>query len=437
MKLFGTDGIRGRHGVHPVTESFAGRIGRAAASSLPELSKIVVCRDTRHSGKTLEKSLVRGIKKSGCVPLLIGVLPSNAVSFAVQRERAGAGIMISASHNPFSENGFKFFNRKGFKFSGREERVIEGLLKSGKFRDSEPRKEKRLYPYRTYERFLEKSCPAGGLKGLSVVVDAGNGSASGIASRVFRKLGARVKAINSSPDGFNINRKCGSTSPGALQREAGKFDAGIAFDGDADRILIADEKGRLVDGDKIIGAVADCLNRQGRLKKRTVVLNSYSNKGLQIYLREKKIRVLRVKVGDKFVSEKLFEQGFSVGGEPSGHVIMSDLSRTSDALLTAIAVLAILREGNVKMSELVSDIRLLPQLVSNVRVREKKAISKLKKLRSRVEKARRDLRGTGRVFIRYSGTESKMRILVEGSDPGMIKRHAELMVKAAKSEVGA
>ena len=436
MKLFGTDGIRGKHGVHPITESFAEKIGRAAASSLPRLSKIVVCRDTRHSGKSLERGLVKGIKMSGGVPVLIGVLPSNAVSFAVQREKAGAGIMISASHNPFRENGFKFFNRKGFKFFDKEEREVERVLKSGKFRDSVQKREVRLYPYKAYERFLEKSCPAGGLKGLRVVVDAGNGSASGIASGVFRRLGAEVKVINSSPDGFNINRGCGSTSPRVLQKQAREFDAGVAFDGDADRIVVADEKGRLVDGDKIIGLMSVYLSRHSRLKKRTVVLNNYSNKGLQSYLRSHKIKVSKVKVGDKFVSKKLFEDGLSIGGEPSGHVIVSSLSKTSDAVLTAIAVLGALKEAKASMSELVSDIKLLPQLIVNVDVREKKDIRKLKRLNARLEKAKQDLRGEGRVFIRYSGTENKMRILAEGRDESSVRKHAEMLVKTARSEIG-
>ena len=436
MKLFGTDGIRGRYGTHPITESFAEKIGRAAASSLSQPSKIIVCRDTRHSGKSLEKSLVKGIKKSGGLPVLIGVLPSNAVSFTVQKEKAQAGIMISASHNSFQENGFKLFNKQGFKFSEKQERKIEKILRSEKFRETNQPKEKKLYPYKPYERFLEKSCVSENLKGLNVLIDAGNGSASAIASRVFRNLKAKATVISDRPDGFNVNKNCGSTKPRILQKKAEKFDAGIAFDGDADRLVIADEKGNLVEGDKIIGLISVYLKKRGKLNKNTTIINDYSNKGLQIYLKKKKIRTAKVKVGDKFVSKKLFEEKLSIGGEPSGHVIISELSKTSDAMLIAITVLGIMKEEGKKMSELVSEIKLLPQLIANLEVREKKDLKKLKKLNSEVKRVKKELKGKGRVFIRYSGTENKMRILVEGEKESNIKKHAGLIVEAARSEIG-
>ena len=438
MKLFGTDGIRGRYGEHPITRESAGNLGRAMATFLArgkKCPKVMIARDTRGSWKDLEPALAKGAADAGASVKLLGALPGNAVSFYVRNEKAQGGIMISASHNPAEENGFKFFNSAGFKFSEAQEREIEGILASESF-GSSPGNIARTGSA-AYLGFLRKSLH-GDLKGLKIAVDAGNGAASGIAGEIFGSLKAEAKIINCEPDGTNINEGCGAVSPQELQRvvREDRLDAGAAFDGDADRLAMADENGSLIPGDALIAAAAAWLKKKGRLKGSAVAVNDYSNGALEPFLEARGIRVSRVRTGDKFVSAELSEKNYSFGGESSGHIIFFDLARTSDAVLSAIQILGMMKQDGVKLSELAGGMKLLPQAAVNVEVREKREIRLMDGVAGAVQEAEAELGSEGRVFIRYSGTESLMRILVEGKSESKIKRHADKIAGEARQAIG-
>lgn len=435
MKLFGTDGIRGKAGIFPITEEVARLLGKAIVTLVASegAPRIIVARDTRASGVGLESALVAGIVDAGGEALMLGILPSNAVSFAILREHASAGVMISASHNPAEDNGLKFFNREGFKLSGEQEAEMEALLSSKKF-SSGKGKESILGDYTPYLDFLAGN---GNLAGLRIGVDAGNGAASFIVKDLFRQLGADAIVINNNPDGSNINADCGAMFPGKLQALIieKKLNAGIALDGDADRLVLVDETGKVVDGDAIIGIAALHLKSRGKLASDTIVVTDYSNSGLDESLEKAGITTLRVKTGDKHVSEALFGNGYSIGGENSGHIIFTGLSKTADALLAAVQVLQAVNESGKKLSALAAAIQKYPQVLLNVDVREKRDISSMPEVASAIAAGEKAL-GQGRVFIRYSGTESKLRILVEGKSETQIKEIAERIAKAVRSEIG-
>ncbi|MEK6854289.1 MAG: phosphoglucosamine mutase, partial [Nanoarchaeota archaeon] len=344
-ELFGTDGIRGKANHYPITTKVAEDLGKAVVTLVAtgdETPKVVIARDTRASGAELQKAFVRGIIDAGGEALLLGVLPTNAVSFAVQRENADVGMVISASHNPADENGFKFFNSHGVKFSEEEENALEQLMEARDFRvvGAGP-KERDIEGYRAYKESLIQSLDGKALKGLRVAVDAGNGSASYIVHEIFEKLGAEVYVINNKPDGNNINHNCGALFPQQLQRlvrEKG-FDCGVALDGDADRLAMVDENGNVVDGDGLILAMAKEMLRQGKLAKNTVVVTEYTNTAVDDELEKIGVRTVKVKVGDKYVYEEMAKSGYSLGGEQSGHIIFSG-NATADAILAALQILS-------------------------------------------------------------------------------------------------
>ncbi|MBI2663854.1 phosphoglucosamine mutase [Candidatus Woesearchaeota archaeon] len=426
MTLFGTDGIRGKANQHPVTEGFAFELGKAVvALADSETPKIIIGRDTRSSGKALQTALAKGIIDSGGEALLLGVVPSNAVSFAVMNEKAACGIMISASHNPPDENGFKFFGSSGFKFSDDEQEKLEAILASKSFRAAGAGpKERSLESYGAYKEFLVSS---GNLQGLKVGIDCGNGSASFIAAEVFEKLDASVTVIGNHPDGSNINES-GAMHPEQLQKivKENKLDAGIAFDGDADRLVVIDEQGNVVDSDAVMAAIAVNLEEKGRLSNNAIVVTDYSNSGLDDSLGKHDIKVVRVNTGDKLVAEEMFANNYSFGGESSGHYIFSEFARSADALLAAIQILGF----GKKLSEFSGIIAKYPQVFVNVAVKEKKPLESIPDVMEKIKEAGEQ----GRVFVRYSGTENVLRIMVEGK--GSINELAGRIADAVKAEVG-
>ena len=442
MKLFGTDGIRGRYGEHPITSEMALKIGGAFVdffSRESERPKVIIGRDTRSSGEGLQNAVVRGVTGSGGEALVLGVLPSNAVSFFVQNERAQGGIMISASHNPAEENGFKFFSGSGFKFSDLEEEKFEKALLAGNFVDAgQSGLKARSLPVCAYRDFLAGSVKTRDLSGLRLAVDAGNGAASFIIEGLVKGLKADVNVINDQPNGVNINENCGALFPQQLQNlvKEKSLDAGIAFDGDADRLVMVDEKGCVIEGDSLIAMIALDMKKSGRLNQNTVVANDYSNGGLDFSLNKQGIRVVRVKTGDRFVSDELFENNYGVGGERSGHVIIPEFSKTADAVLVSLRMLEIMKREGRKLSELNSFVKFVPSVLINVEVTEKRDVSLMGGVRDAIGEVESLLAGKGRVFVRYSGTENKMRILVEGESENNIKSYADKIACSVRSEIG-
>ena len=445
MKLFGTDGIRGVVGGHPITPEAVLDLGKSLVTLISEKkpadgekTRIVVGRDTRLSGSLLEESLISGITSSGADAELLGIIPSNAVSHFTFANGCDAGIMISASHNPAEQNGLKFFNAAGFKFSGPDETRLEEIFSSKAFVSGESGSVSKVPGAKeNYVSMLAGSISGNDLSGLKVAVDPGNGTASGLIKGLFNKLRCESVIINNEPDGTNINYG-GALFPEQMQKlvKEGNFDAGIAFDGDADRLVMTDEKGNVLDGDSLIGIAAIQMQKSGRLTKNTVIVTTYSNLGLDNSLKEHGIKVLRVQTGDKFVSQSLFENNYGIGGESSGHIVFSGLSKTADALMASVQILNVAKESGRKLSELASAIKKNPQVMVNVAVKEKKNFESMPLLMAKIKDAGKALGSSGRVFVRYSGTENKLRILVEGKDGKELKRMAAEIAEVAASQTG-
>ncbi len=444
MKLFGTDGIRGKASEYPISAEVALGLGRAFATLILKgkkgKAKLVIGRDTRISGTMLEEALIAGINSAGADALPIGVIPSNAVSYFIGLHGCDGGLMISASHNPADENGMKFFSSDGFKISEEMEDKVEEILLSKKFvTATEPGSAFRVRGVKEdYIRFITGSLKGNDLSGLKIAVDAGNGSASYIVKDLFFELKADTTILNNEPDGANINEG-GALFPQRLQKLVvkNKLDAGIALDGDADRLVMVDELGNVVDGDSLIAIAALNLKRDNHLKEDTVVVTDYSNVGLDDSLSGFGIKVVRVKTGDKHVSDEIFRKSYSIGGENSGHLIFPEFSRTADALLSAVQLLNAMKEQGKKLSELASVVKKYPQVLVNVAVREKKPVEEIHSVAARIKEGEALLKGRGRVFTRYSGTENKLRILVEGKTEKEIKGIADSIASAVKSEIGA
>lgn len=441
IKLFGTDGIRGKAGEYPITAKVAEDLGRALvtlAAKGDDTPRIVVGRDTRASGMEFQRAFSRGIIDAGGEAMILGILPTNAVSFAIKKEKADAGIMISASHNPAEENGFKFFDGNGIKYSEEKEAEIEGLLESRDFRvvGAGPR-ERDLEGYRAYKEHLISSSSS--LNGLRVAVDPGNGAASFIVQEVFEKAGANPFVINNKPDGTNINKGCGALHPQQLQREVQRqrADCGVAFDGDADRAVFCDETGKILNGDHIMAVIASFLHTQGRLAHSTLVATNYSNLALDDAMKEQRIAVARVENGDKYVFEEMEKHYYSFGGEQSGHFIFGEFAKTGDGMLTALQLLSIMKQTGKPLSQLSSVLQPYPQTFVNVPVNSKIPLQETRWVSAAIAEAERSLNGTGRVFVRYSGTEPVLRVMIEGRNEKEIKGLAERIAAAAKKEIGA
>jgi phosphoglucosamine mutase len=451
-KLFGTDGVRGVANVHPITAEVALQLGRALAwkvRSGNHRHRIVIGKDTRLSGYMLETAIAAGICSMGVDVLLCGPLPTPGIAFITQSMRADAGVVISASHNPYQDNGIKFFDRTGFKLPDEDELEIERLVLGGThtaadFHALRPTAEligkaKRIDDaIGRYVVFLKSLFPRElTLDGMTIVVDCANGAAYHTAPAVFEELGASVIPLSVEPDGRNINDGCGALHPEAMAakvREVGA-DLGIALDGDADRVIVADENGQVVDGDAIMAIVARDLLRRGRLSQETVVATVMSNVGLERSMAEVGGAVVRTSVGDRYVVEEMRRRGYNFGGEQSGHLVFLDHVTTGDGVCAALNLLAVTKRTGKKLSRLAECFTPSPQAQINVAVREKRPLEGLETVRRAIADVEKVLGGEGRVLVRFSGTENKARVLVEGPDAAAIRGHAERIADALRREL--
>jgi phosphoglucosamine mutase len=443
-KYFGTDGVRGVAN-RELTPELAFRLGRCGAYVLTKQAKrprVLIGRDTRLSGEMLEAGLVAGMLSIGCDVIRLGVVTTPGVAFLTRELGADAGVMISASHNPFTDNGIKFFGSDGFKLSDETEAAIEELLGQPEDRLPRPegegigRVEDRPQEVERYLDHLKQTIDTD-LCGLNIVVDCANGAASELAPRLLRDLGADVIAICSEPDGVNINVDCGSTHPGRLQREVKtrKADVGLAFDGDADRLIAVDETGQLVDGDHILCICGGYLKERGNLKGDTVVATVMSNIGMFKALESKGIAVKKTRVGDRYVMEEMRSGGHNLGGEQSGHIIFLDHGTTGDGLLTALQLLQVVKETGQSLHDLARVMTKYPQILVNVPVKDKNGLNGNEAIGQAVAKAEAVLGEEGRVLIRPSGTEPLIRVMAEGPDEETLKRCVEDIAETVRREL--
>jgi phosphoglucosamine mutase len=447
MRLFGTDGIRGTVNKHPMTPETVVRIGMAAACLLREKhgrNMILIGKDTRLSGYLIESALTSGICSMGMNVTLVGPIPTPGVAFLTRTLRLDAGIVISASHNPFEDNGIKFFSAEGFKLPDQIERKIEELVGDDELLKRRPRGAGIGKAFRLddatgrYIEYIKSTIPKGvTFEGLTVVVDSANGAAYKTTPWLLREMGADVVSINDKPDGININEGCGSLHIDLLRKavKLHKADIGIAHDGDADRAILCDEKGNMVDGDKVMGMWAVELKRSRMLNNDTVVSTVMSNLGLEKYLENHGIRLLRTKVGDRYVVEKMRDGGYALGGEQSGHIIFLDHNTTGDGPLTAMQVLYLMKKRDASLSKLSQEITLYPQILTNVEVEQRHDIRTIPAIEEAITMAENKLAGKGRVLVRPSGTEPKIRVMLEGEDLRLIQKLGKDIAKVIKANM--
>ncbi len=406
---------------------------------------IVIGKDTRLSGYMLENAMAAGLMSLGVDVFLLGPLPTPGVAYITRSLRADGGIVLSASHNPYEDNGIKFFRHDGYKLDDEIEKRIEQLVFGGEIENIRPTAGKIGQARRIddalgrYVEHAKASFPKGlTLEGIRIAVDAGNGAAYKSTPWILRELGATCSVFHDKPDGRNINAKCGSTYPEEISRLTKESGAhiGISHDGDADRVQLCDEKGEVVDGDDILAIAAVDHLRRGALAKDTLVATIMSNFGLDDTLAEHKGRVLRTKVGDRHVIEAMLREDLNVGGEQSGHMIFRDYSTTGDGIVSALQILRIMAESGKPLSELKRCLRKYPQAQRNLKVREKTPLEQLSEVNALVAEAEAALKGAGRVLLRYSGTEPKIRLLIEGRDSSLIESHADKIAAALKSRIG-
>ena len=448
-KLFGTDGIRGRANDHPMTPEMALQLGRAVAHVFKgehARPRIVIGKDTRLSNYMFETALQAGICSMGVDAVQLGVLPTPGIAFMTTGMRADAGVVISASHNPYEDNGIKFFAADGFKLPDEVELKIERLMEGSALLSHRALGGDIGRAYRIedavgrYVVFLKSTFPKDlDLTGLRIVVDCANGAAYKVAPEVLYELGAEVFAIGTQPNGTNINDGVGALYPQRIAERVKELraDIGIALDGDADRCILCDEHGRIVDGDSILLMLARAMKAKGTLAHDTVVATTMSNLGLERALGAIGVRMERAAVGDRYVVERMREGGFNLGGEQSGHLILSDVATTGDGLLAALQVLALLVAGKEPLSVLTAGLQRVPQTIKSLRVGSKPPLETLPATSAAIATAERDLGTRGRVVVRYSGTEGKCRVMLEGDDPRAIDAHASAISQAIKSEIGA
>ena len=455
-KIFGTDGVRGTANIEPVTAETALKLGRAAAHVFKNLEaqargrgkhKIVLGKDTRLSGYMLENAISSGILSMGVDVLFIGPLPTPGVAYVTRSLRADAGIVITASHNPYADNGIKFFGADGYKLDDTIEDQIENLVFSGKIENIRPTADAIGKAVRIddalgrYIEFAKSGLPRGmTLEGVRVVVDCANGAAYKSTPCVLRELGAQVIVYGNQPDGTNINKDCGSMHPEALCRKVVEHKAhiGITHDGDADRVLLCDEKGNLIDGDDIMAIAALNMLTQKTLAEKTLVATVMSNAGLEAAIKNAGGKIIRTAVGDKNVIDEMLRGGFNFGGEQSGHLIFRDYGTTGDGLVAVLQILRIMHVKQQSLSKLAKCWTRFPQLVTNIRVREKKPFEQLDGVSKIVSEAEKDLKAQGgRLLLRYSGTEPKARLLVEGRDAKSLEKWSQKICDTIKKQIGA
>jgi len=441
-KFFGTDGIRGTTNVEPMTAETALRVGQAAGAHFlrgDHRHRVVIGKDTRLSGYMMESAMVAGFTSVGMDVVLLGPMPTPAVAMLTRSMRADLGVMISASHNPFADNGIKLFGPDGYKLSDEDERAIERRLEKGpKLAKSELiGRARRIDDARgRYVQFAKDTFPQHlRLDGLKVVVDCANGAAYHVAPDALWELGAEVISLGVAPDGLNINDKCGSTHPELMQETvvASGADIGLALDGDADRLIVSDEKGQLVDGDQLMALIALGLRGRGALKGGAVVATVMSNLGLERKLAEAGLTLLRTKVGDRYVLEEMRARGCNVGGEQSGHIILADHATTGDGLVAGLQVLAALVEARTHASGLLRQFEPLPQLLKNVRFNGGVEPLETDGVRKRIAAAEAELEGRGRLVIRKSGTEPLIRVMAEGDDRALVEKVVDDICEAVRT----
>jgi phosphoglucosamine mutase len=452
-QLFGTDGIRGVAGEFPLTMESTCLIGRALGHDLirtnPRAS-VVIGQDTRESSAWIADRVTSGLVSSGCEVHSAGVITTPGVAYLARSRKHAAGVVISASHNPWTDNGIKVFSGDGYKLPDAHELAIEheifALLQNPEphlaaAADSAPSLPGEASLRRAYMDWLAESIK-GDLSKLRVLVDCANGAATAEAPELFRACGVRATYLSAAPDGKNINDNCGALHPEVLARavaeKKGQFDLGITFDGDADRALFSDANGRVVNGDAVLLAVARDMQSRGGLSGSTVVATTMSNMGLEIALRKAGIRMLRANVGDKYVLEEMLKTGAILGGEQSGHIIFRDgEATTGDGLLTALRLMEIMARSRKPLAELIGDLKVFPQTIQNIRVREKLPFADVPEIQRAIQAAERELDGNGRVVVRYSGTEALARVMVEAESEDKMKALAGSIAGAIKSALGA
>ncbi len=447
-KLFGTDGIRGEANRHPMDSAVAFGVGQAITHVLRKphrRPRLIIGKDTRISGYMLESSLEAGITSMGGDPYLAGVLPTPGIAFATMSMRADAGIVISASHNPFQDNGIKIFGGNGYKLSDEQERVIEELVLGGTLPQLVPAVSGMGQAFRLddvhgrYIVFLKNALPRElSLEGMKLVLDTANGATYKVAPEMFWELGANVETIHNTPNGLNINDRCGSQHTDDLRRrvvESGAA-AGLAFDGDGDRLIAVDERGREITGDQILIICARMLQEQGRLKNDLLVSTVMSNLGLVEACRRYGFRHHAAKVGDRYVLEDLLRLGGVLGGEDSGHMIFLDHHTTGDGILTAIQLLAAMVRSGKPLSELAAQMDVFPQRLINVEVRRKPDVATVPELAAAIRQAESELAGSGRVLVRYSGTQNLCRVMVEGPTDAQTERCCTMIADVVRKALG-
>ena len=452
-ELFGTDGIRGVAGEFPLTMESTCLIGRALGHDLirtnPRAS-VVIGQDTRESSAWIADRVTSGLVSSGCEVHSAGVITTPGVAYLARSRKHAAGVVISASHNPWTDNGIKVFSGDGYKLPDSHELAIEheifALLQNPEphlaaAADSAPSLPGEASLRRAYMDWLAESIK-GDLSKLRVLVDCANGAATAEAPELFRACGVRATYLSAAPDGKNINDNCGALHPEVLARavaeKKGQFDLGITFDGDADRALFSDANGRVVNGDAVLLAIARDMQSRGGLSGSTVVATTMSNMGLEIALRKAGIRMLRANVGDKYVLEEMLKTGAILGGEQSGHIIFRDgEATTGDGLLTALRLMEIMARSRKPLAELIGDLKVFPQTIQNIRVREKLPFADVPEIQRAIQAAERELDGNGRVVVRYSGTEALARVMVEAESEDKMKALAGSIASAIKSALGA
>ncbi|MFO1086087.1 MAG: phosphoglucosamine mutase [Reyranellaceae bacterium] len=438
--LFGTDGVRGRANSEPMTAEMAMRIGMAAGHLFNRGShrhRAVIGKDTRLSGYMIEQALTAGFLSVGVDVLLLGPLPTPAVGFVTRAMRGDIGVMVSASHNPYEDNGIKLFGPDGFKLSDAVEGEIEALVKGSEIGLAAPAAIGRAKRLADAEgRYIEAVKASVGraldLTGLRIVVDCANGAAYKVAPTVLWELGAEVVPLAVAPNGFNINDKCGSTHPALLQERViiNDADIGIALDGDADRVVLVCEQGRLIDGDQLMATIADSWRASGRLTGDGVVATVMSNLGLERYLGARQLKLVRTQVGDRYVLERMRADGFNLGGEQSGHIIMTDHATTGDGLMAALHALAAMRRNGQRASEAFHAFEPVPQLLKNVRVGDATSALAAASVAKAIEAGEARLGKAGRILVRKSGTEPLIRVMAEGDDSDLVRTVVDQIIDA-------
>jgi|UniRef100_A0A7V6A5L8 phosphoglucosamine mutase len=441
-KLFGTDGVRGVANIYPMTAEVALQLGRALAHVIkygPGRHRIVVGKDTRLSGYLLEYAITSGICSMGVDVLLLGPMPTPGIAFITHSMRADAGVVISASHNPYQDNGIKFFKGDGYKLPDEIEAHIESLLTQREFEETRPTATDIGQAFRIddargrYISYLKSTFPKElELDGLKIVVDCAHGATYRVAPEVLEELGAEIIAIGVRPNGRNINRLCGATHPEGMARLVIRHhaDLGIAFDGDGDRCIVVDHTGRVVDGDHILAICALDMQRRQTLKRKTVVATVMSNLGLEVALKKNGLKLMRTQVGDRYVLEAMLKGGYNLGGEQSGHLVFLNHSTTGDGILTALRLLSVMLREQKPLAELAACMEVYPQVLVNLKVKERQDLGKVPQAQKAIQAAEKRLQGRGRLLVRFSGTEPVLRVMVEGERPSEINEVAQELVQA-------